>query len=63
MNNEFAVIVIEANVTNHSRTIRKRLARIKKLKELSGMGWDNRLKMIIMGESEFRNYVKVKFYF
>ncbi|XP_039144498.1 uncharacterized protein LOC120281872 [Dioscorea cayenensis subsp. rotundata] len=23
------------------------------------MGWDNRLKMIIMGESEFKNYIKI----
>ncbi|KAH7663143.1 Myb/SANT-like domain-containing protein, partial [Dioscorea alata] len=58
MKNEFGVTVTEANVTNHLRTIRRRWVRIKKLKELSGMGWDNRLKMIIMGESEFRNYVQ-----
>ncbi|XP_039133187.1 uncharacterized protein LOC120270229 [Dioscorea cayenensis subsp. rotundata] len=56
--NGFGVKVTEANVTNHLRTIRKLWARINKLKELSGMGWDNRLKMIIMGESEFRNYVQ-----
>ncbi|XP_039115173.1 uncharacterized protein LOC120250420 [Dioscorea cayenensis subsp. rotundata] len=59
MKNEFGIIVTEANVNNHLRTIRKRWARIKKLKELSGMGWDNRLKMIIMGESEFKNYIKI----
>jgi len=63
MKNEFRIIVTEADVNNHLRTIRKRWVRIKKLKELSGMGWDNRLKMIIMGESEFKNYIKVHIYF
>ena len=27
----------------------------------NGMGWDNRLKMIIMGELEFKNYEQVHF--
>ncbi|KAH7655576.1 Myb/SANT-like domain-containing protein [Dioscorea alata] len=56
---EFGIIVTESNVSNHLRTIKKRWARIKKLKELSGMGWDDGLKMIIMGESEYKNYIKI----
>ncbi|KAH7672521.1 Myb/SANT-like domain-containing protein [Dioscorea alata] len=56
---EFGIIVTESNVSNHLRTIKKRWARIKKLKELSGMGWDDGLKMIIMGETEYKDYIKI----
>ncbi|XP_039140531.1 uncharacterized protein LOC120277754 [Dioscorea cayenensis subsp. rotundata] len=59
MRDTFGVPVTEANVGNHLRTIRRRWARIKKLKEMSGMCWDNNLKMIVMGEAEYRDYVKV----
>ncbi|XP_039119939.1 uncharacterized protein LOC120256295 [Dioscorea cayenensis subsp. rotundata] len=59
MKDEFDIIVTESNVSNHLRTIGKRWERIKKLKELSRMGWDDRMKMIIMGESEYKNYIKI----
>ena len=59
---EFGIIVNEVNVTNNLRTIHKCCVRIENLKELSEIGKDNRLKMIIIGEAEFRNYVKVQIY-
>ena len=60
MENAFGVTITEANVGNHLRTIRRRWERIKKkLKEMSGMGWDNNLKIIVIGEAEYRDYVKV----
>ncbi|KAH7666900.1 Myb/SANT-like domain-containing protein [Dioscorea alata] len=59
MKDMFGVMVTEGNVGNHLRTIRKRWARIKKLKDMSGVGWDNNLKVIIMGEAEYRDYIQV----
>lgn len=59
MKDMFGVLVTEGNVGNHLRTIRKRWARIKKLKDMSGVGWDNNLKVIIMGEAEYREYIQV----
>ncbi|KAH7659790.1 Myb/SANT-like domain-containing protein [Dioscorea alata] len=59
MKDTFGVIVTEANVSNHLRTIRRRWAKMKKLKEMSGMGWDDNLKMIVMGEAEYIEYIKV----
>ncbi|XP_039128983.1 uncharacterized protein LOC120265158 [Dioscorea cayenensis subsp. rotundata] len=59
MKQAFGVVVTEANVSNHLKTIRRRWARIKRLKEMSGMGWDNNLKMIVMGEAEYRDYVQI----
>ena len=55
----FGVTVTEANVSNHLRTIRRRWARIKKLKDMSGVGWDDSLKIIVMGEAEYIEYIKV----
>ena len=55
----FGVTVNEANVSNHLRTIRRRWARIKKLKDMSGVGWDDSLKIIVMGEAEYIEYIKV----
>ncbi|KAH7677231.1 Myb/SANT-like domain-containing protein [Dioscorea alata] len=59
MKDMFGVLVTEGNVGNHLRTIWKRWARIKKLKDMSGVGWDNNLKIIIMGEAEYRDYIQV----
>lgn len=63
MKGEFRIIVIEANMTNYWSVIHKRWARIEKVKELSGIDWDNRVKMIIMRELEYKNFIKIHIYF
>lgn len=56
------IIATNANVGNHLRIIKKRWERFKKLKEISGVGWDNGLKMIAMDEDKYRDYIQVFLY-
>lgn len=50
MRDAFGVTVTEANVGNNLKTRRRRWVAIKKLKEMSNIGWENYLK--------YRDYVK-----
>lgn len=47
MKKVFGVTVTEANVSSQIKTIRRSCARVTKLKEMSGMGWDDNSEMII----------------
>ncbi|KAJ3683231.1 hypothetical protein LUZ60_013458 [Juncus effusus] len=59
INNEFPdVQVSECNVSNHIRTLKNKWSQIKKLKDMSGNGWDDNEKKIIMDEAEYRTYVQ-----
>ncbi|KAJ3681821.1 hypothetical protein LUZ60_014394 [Juncus effusus] len=59
INNEFPdVQVSESNVSNHIGTLKNKWSQIKKLKDMSGNGWDDNEKKIIMDEAEYRTYVQ-----
>ncbi|KAJ3693360.1 hypothetical protein LUZ60_008840 [Juncus effusus] len=59
INNEFPdVQVSESNVSNHIRTLKNKWSQIKKLKDMSGNGWDDNEKKIIVDETEYRTYVQ-----
>ncbi|KAJ3674530.1 hypothetical protein LUZ60_005146 [Juncus effusus] len=56
INNEFNVHVTETNVLNHYRTIKAKWNQIRRLKDMSGNGWDENEK-IIMDEAGYNTYI------
>lgn len=59
---KFKVICSDSNVENHLRTLKTKYATIKRLKELSGVGWDNEMKMITMDEDAFHEHITVSLF-
>ncbi|XP_039114527.1 uncharacterized protein LOC120249891 [Dioscorea cayenensis subsp. rotundata] len=47
----------ESNIHNHLRTLKRNWAIISRLREMSGVGWDEENKKIIMGEEECMTYL------
>ncbi|MQM12968.1 hypothetical protein Taro_045889 [Colocasia esculenta] len=54
---KFKVSCFNCNVENHLRTLKTKYAAIKKLKGMSGVGWDNNAKMITKDEDAFNEYI------
>ncbi|KAJ0985773.1 hypothetical protein J5N97_004129 [Dioscorea zingiberensis] len=48
----------DANIHNHLRTLKRKWATITRLRGMSGVGWDEENKKIIMAEDEYKIYVK-----
>ncbi|XP_039135704.1 uncharacterized protein LOC120273122 [Dioscorea cayenensis subsp. rotundata] len=59
MKNEFGIIVIEANVNNHLRTIRKKWARIKKLKEFKRNGFIHKMSPYLNKPIEDHDFLEI----
>ncbi|XP_020266424.1 uncharacterized protein LOC109841912 [Asparagus officinalis] len=58
INEEFGINISDNNAYNHWRTLKTRWVRIQRLKELSGVGWDEENKVIQMGEEEYSTYIE-----
>uniref|UniRef100_A0A1D1YC90 Uncharacterized protein At2g29880 n=1 Tax=Anthurium amnicola TaxID=1678845 RepID=A0A1D1YC90_9ARAE len=56
---KFKVVCSDSNVENHLRTLKTKYTAIKRLKSMSGVGWDNDTKMITMDEDTFNEYINV----
>ncbi|KAH7675715.1 SH2 domain-containing protein [Dioscorea alata] len=54
----FNLAVSDSHVFNHLRYVRKFWLIIKKIKNLSGVSWDDVEKKIIMGEEEYQIYIQ-----
>ncbi|MQM20056.1 hypothetical protein Taro_053069, partial [Colocasia esculenta] len=54
---KFKVTCSDSNVENHLRTLKTKYATIKKLKGMSGVGWNDDAKMITMDEDTFNEYI------
>ncbi|OAY75999.1 hypothetical protein ACMD2_26347, partial [Ananas comosus] len=58
VNAKFNTTFDAENVENHMRTLRAKYAEIKKCKEISGAGWNEELKMIILEGPTYATYVE-----
>ncbi|MQM07861.1 hypothetical protein Taro_040708, partial [Colocasia esculenta] len=56
---KFKVTCSDSNVENHLRTLKTKYAAIKKLKGMSGVGWNDDAKMITMDEDTFNEYIAI----
>ncbi|MQL85088.1 hypothetical protein Taro_017601 [Colocasia esculenta] len=54
---KFKVTCSDSNVENHLRTLKTKYAAIKKLKGMSGVGWNDDAKMITMDDDTFNEYI------
>ncbi|MQM08880.1 hypothetical protein Taro_041738 [Colocasia esculenta] len=54
---KFKVTCYDNNVENHLRTLKTNYAAIKKLKGMSGVGWNDDAKMITMDGDTFNEYI------
>ncbi|MQM15996.1 hypothetical protein Taro_048952 [Colocasia esculenta] len=54
---KFKVTCSDSNVENHLRTLKTKYAAIKKLKRMSGVGWNDDAKMITMDADTFNEYI------
>nr|CAD1830073.1 unnamed protein product [Ananas comosus var. bracteatus] len=59
VNAKFNTTFDAENVENHMRTLRAKYAEIKKCKEISGAGWNEELKMIILEGPTYATYVEI----
>ncbi|KAK1311894.1 hypothetical protein QJS10_CPA07g00451 [Acorus calamus] len=55
---KFNVLCTDSNVENHLRTLKTKYSQIKRLKNMSGVGWDDTLKMITMDNDAYNEYVQ-----
>ncbi|WOL16608.1 hypothetical protein Cni_G25396 [Canna indica] len=58
LNEKLGIQVINNNVYNHLRGWRNKWSQIVKLKEKSGMSWNENEKRIVMGRDEYLSYIK-----
>ncbi|KAK1258596.1 hypothetical protein QJS04_geneDACA020375 [Acorus gramineus] len=58
---KFNVLCTDSNVENHLRTLKTKYSQIKRLKSMSGVGWDDTLKMITMDNDAYNEYVQVRY--
>ncbi|KAK1322393.1 hypothetical protein QJS10_CPA03g01907 [Acorus calamus] len=49
---------VNSNVENHLRTLKTKYSQIKRLKNMSGVGWDDTLKLITMDDDIYNEYVQ-----
>lgn len=61
VNTRFGTDFNAENVDNHMRTLRAKYVEIKKCRDISGAGWDEQQKMIILEGETYQTYIKVSF--
>ncbi|KAK1310360.1 hypothetical protein QJS10_CPA08g01087 [Acorus calamus] len=55
---KFNLLCSDSNVENHLRTLKTKYSQIKRLKNMSGIGWNDTLKMITMDDDTYNEYVQ-----
>ncbi|OAY74950.1 hypothetical protein ACMD2_00694 [Ananas comosus] len=58
VNTRFGTDFNAKNVDNHMRTLRSKYVEIKKCRDISGAGWDEQQKMIILEGETYQTYIK-----
>nr|CAD1831781.1 unnamed protein product [Ananas comosus var. bracteatus] len=58
VNTRFGTDFNTENVDNHMRTLRSKYVEIKKCQDISGAGWDEQQKMIILEGETYQTYIK-----
>ncbi|KAJ0975394.1 hypothetical protein J5N97_017359 [Dioscorea zingiberensis] len=48
------------NVENNMRTIKQRYQELKKVMDLSGVGWNDEKKMFVLEDETFRTFVEIE---